>query len=101
MIVDSGMSELIYTDRFSGVHANFLLPSITRFGIDPATLPPKAPDMSSLTDSEARTWKDIWSAGHGITTIHDIPAVATLVARIAAEYRRACAIGPSPSLAAS
>jgi len=101
MIVDSGMSELIYTDRFSGVHANFLLPSITRLGIDPATLPPKAPDMSSLTDSEARTWKDIWSAGHGITTIHDIPAVATLVARIAAEYRRACAIGPSLSLAAS
>ena len=99
MIVDSGMNELIYTDRFSGVHANFLLPSITRFGIDPSTLPPKAPDMSSLIDSEAKTWKDIWSAGHGITTIHDFPEVATLVARIAVEYRQACALGLSPALA--
>lgn len=99
MIVDSGMAELIYSDRFSGVHANFLLPSITRFGIDPATLPPKAPDMSSLTDTEAKTWKDIWSAGHGITTIHDIPEVARLVARIAGEYRAACALGVSAAVA--
>jgi nitronate monooxygenase len=99
MIVDCGMGDLIYSDRFSGVHANFLLPSITRFGIDPATLPPKAPDMSALTDTETRTWKDIWSAGHGITTIHDIPAVAKLVARIAAEYHAACAIGISPTVA--
>ena len=99
MIVDCGMAELIYSDRFSGVHANFLLPSITRFGIDPATLPPKAPDMSSLTDTEAKTWKDIWSAGHGITTIHDIPEVAQLVARIAGEYRAACALGISTAVA--
>ena len=99
MIVDSGMGDLIYTDRFSGVHANFLMPSIARFGIDPATLPPMAPDMSSLTDTEAKTWKDIWSAGHGITTIHDIPTVADLVARIAAEYRAACALGISPAVA--
>ena len=101
MIVDAGMRDLIYSDRFSGVHANFLLPSITRYGIDPATLPPKAPDMSSLTDADAKTWKDIWSAGHGVTTIHDIPDVAGLVARIAAEYRAACAIGVSPALAAA
>lgn len=101
MIVDAGMRDLIYSDRFSGVHANFLLPSITRYGIDPATLPPKAPDMSSLTDADAKTWKDIWSAGHGIATIHDIPDVAGLVARIAAEYRAACGIGMSPALAAA
>ena len=72
--------------------ANFLLPSITRYGIDPETLPKKAPDMSGLADSEARTWKDIWSAGHGIATIHDVPSVAELVdrlARVSGRVRRA------------
>jgi nitronate monooxygenase len=101
MIVDCGVKDIIYSDRFSGVFANFLLPSITRYGIDPETLPKKAPDMSGLSDSEARTWKDIWSAGHGIATIHDVPSIADLVGRLAAEYRAACAMPTSPALAAS
>ncbi|GAC1354182.1 MAG: nitronate monooxygenase family protein [Variovorax sp.] len=84
MVVESGVADLVYTDRFSGVPANFLRASIERFGIDVATLPPKKPDMASLTDTKARLWKDLWSAGQGVATIHDIPAVADLVARIAA-----------------
>ncbi len=101
MIVDCGVQDLIYSDRFSGVFANFLLPSITRYGIDPATLPPKRPDMSGLVDSEAKAWKDVWSAGHGIATIHDVPSVEELVTRIAAEYRAACTLPKSPALAAA
>jgi nitronate monooxygenase len=99
MIVDCSVKDIIYSDRFSGVSANFLLPSITRYGIDPETLPKKAPDMSGLTDSEARTWKDIWSAGHGIATIHDVPSISELVSRLAREYRAACAVPASPALA--
>jgi hypothetical protein len=83
---------------FSGVHANFLKPSIVRHGIDVATLPPKAPDVSSLAGTDAKAWKDIWSAGQGLATIHDIPPVAELVARLRAEYDRACAAGVSPAL---
>jgi nitronate monooxygenase len=101
MIVDCGVKDILYSDRFSGVFANFLLPSITRCGIDPETLPKKSPDMSGLADSEARTWRDIWSAGHGIATIHDVPSVAELVERLAAEYRAACAVPASPALAVS
>ena len=101
MIVDCGVKDIIYSDRFSGVFANFLLPSITRYGIDPETLPKKPPDMSGLADSEARTWKDIWSAGHGIATIHDVPSVAELVERLAREYRAACEKPASLALAAS
>ena len=99
MIVDCTIKDLIYSDRFSGVHANFLLPSITRFGIDPATLPPKKPDVSGLADTDAKAWKDIWSAGHGVATIHDVPSVAELAQRIAREYRAACAIPLSGSVA--
>jgi nitronate monooxygenase len=101
MIVDCSVKDIIYSDRFSGVFANFLVPSITRYGIDPETLPKKSPDMSGLSDATARTWKDIWSAGHGIATIHDVPSVAELVGRLAAEYRAACAVPASPALAAS
>ena len=98
MIVDCSVKDIIYSDRFSGVFANFLLPSITRYGIDPETLPKKSPDMSGLSDAEARTWKDIWSAGHGIATIHDVPSVAELVGRLAADYRAACAVPREPSI---
>lgn len=99
MVVDAGVADLVYTDRLSGVHANFLRPSLERHGIDLATLPPKRPDMSSLADHEARLWKDLWTAGHGVATIDDVPPVAALVDRMVAEYRQACALPPSPSLA--
>jgi nitronate monooxygenase len=98
MVVQSGMTDLVNTDRLSGVHANFLKPSLDRFGIDVTTLPPKTPDMSSLTDTSAKLWKELWSAGHGITTIHDVPEVATLVQRIAAQYQVACAIPRSAAI---
>jgi nitronate monooxygenase len=101
MIVDCSVKDIVYSDRFSGVFANFLLPSITRYGIDPEQLPKKSPDMSGLSDSEALTWKDIWSAGHGIATIHDVPSVAELAGRLAAEYRAACAVPASPAVAVS
>lgn len=98
MVVDSGVSDLIYTDRLSGVHANFLKPSLDRFGIDVTILPAKSPDMSSLTDTTAKLWKDLWSAGQGIATIHDLPTVAELVHRVAAEYDAACELGRSEAL---
>jgi nitronate monooxygenase len=99
MIVDCTVQDLVYSDRFSGVFANFLMPSIAKYGIDLATLPPKKPDMTGLVDIEAKVWKDIWSAGHGVATIHDIPSVAELVARMAAEYTAACDIPKSAAVA--
>lgn len=98
MVIDCGVADLVYTDRLSGIHANFLKPSLDRHGIDVSTLPPKSPDMSSLTDSNAKLWKDLWSAGQGIATIHDSPTVAELVKRIAAEYDTACQLGRSPAV---
>ncbi|MDB5818482.1 MAG: 2-nitropropane dioxygenase [Rhizobacter sp.] len=98
MVVDAGVADLVYTDRLSGVHANFLRDSITRYGIDVASLPPKRPDMASLADAEARLWKDLWSAGQGVATIHDVPSVQALVDRIVGEYAAACRLPPSPAL---
>ena len=98
MVIDSNVSDLVYTDRLSGVHANFLKPSLEKWGVDVSKLPPKTPDMSSLTDTTAKLWKDLWSAGQGVATIHDSPAVAMLVSRIADEYDEACRLAPSKAV---
>ncbi|MES2189357.1 MAG: nitronate monooxygenase [Pseudomonadota bacterium] len=98
MVIDSDVSDLVYTDRLSGVHANFLKPSLEKWGVDVSKLPPKTPDMSSLTDTTAKLWKDLWSAGQGVATIHDSPTVATLASRIAGEYDEACRLGPSKAV---
>jgi nitronate monooxygenase len=99
MVLDATVADLVYTDRLSGVHANFLRASLERHGIDLSSLPAKRPDMSSLADHNAKLWKDLWSAGHGVATIDDIPPVATLVDRLVAEYDQACALPPSPAMA--
>jgi nitronate monooxygenase len=85
MIVASAAKDIIYTPAITGVNANFLRASIKRAGLDPDTLPPKPPlDMDK--ESEAKAWRDIWSAGQGVGTIDDIPSVAELVARLRREY---------------
>ena len=98
MLLKAGFADLVYTDRLSGIGCNFLKPSLDRCGVDPEKLPPKAPDLSSLVDTEARLWRDIWTAGHGVGGIHDIRSVADIVAAMAAEYRAACALPPSAAL---
>jgi nitronate monooxygenase len=99
MLVGSEASDLVYTDRLSGIGCNFLRPSLERWGIDPDKLPPKQPDLSSLVDTEARLWRDIWTAGHGVGDIHSIRTVADIVEDIATSYRAACALPPSAALA--
>ena len=48
---------------------------------------------------EARAWRELWSAGHGVATIHDVPTARALCDRLAAEYRAACAMPAIPALA--
>lgn len=100
MLVDASVDDLVYTDRLSGIGCNFLKPSLDSNGVDLSTLPPKQPDLSVLTDSKARVWRDLWTAGHGVATIHSVEPVAGIVARLAAEYRAACGLGPSLAVAA-
>ncbi len=86
MVVESGAADILYTPAISGVNANFLLPSIRAAGLDPANLPAHGEmDMAA----EAKAWSKVWSAGHGVAAIHDVPAAADLVARLIADYRAA------------
>jgi nitronate monooxygenase len=90
MLIDCNAEDLIYTDVFSGIPANMLRPSIRQFGLDPDNLPAKnALDISNELNVDVKAWRDIWTAGQGIATIHDTPSVAALVGRLRAEYAEA------------
>ena len=87
MLIESEASDLVYTDVFSGIPANMLKPSIRQHGLDPDNLPAKnALDISKELNPALKAWRDIWSAGQGVGSIHNAPTVAELVARLEAEY---------------
>lgn len=86
MIMDSRIADIVYTPNISGVAANFLRPSLIAAGLDPDNLPPRGElDMQS----EAKVWKTLWSAGHGVGGIADLLDAADLCDRMVAEYRAA------------
>jgi len=87
MLVDSEIKDLIYTDTFTGVNCNYLKPSIESAGIDLNTFKGKSNVDLDLGDTNA--WKDLWSAGHGISGIHDIQSMSTLVSQLEDEYQTA------------
>jgi nitronate monooxygenase len=89
MIVQSTMADIIYTPYFSGVPANYLKHSITMRGLDPAKVSGVREGANLGIDERAdefKAWRDIWSAGHGVGTIDDVPSVEDLVARLKREY---------------
>lgn len=83
MMLSAAAEDIVYTDAVSGVNANFLKPSLIRAGLDPANL--KAHGGLDMAN-EAKAWRDVWSAGHGVGAIADIPSAAELCARLAREY---------------
>jgi nitronate monooxygenase len=91
MILDARAADILYTPYFSGVHGNYLKPSIRAAGLDPENLP-DAPAGQMNYDKRGerpKAWKDIWSAGEGVGSIADAPPVAELVDRLEREYRAA------------
>lgn len=93
LLVASGSEDLLYTDRITGVPANWLKGSLRRVGLDPDALPvPTAVRSYDHLPDGIRPWRDIWSAGQGVDLIRDIPPVAELVRRLREEYRIACEV---------
>ena len=97
MIVSCGAPDIVYTDAISGTMANFMWPSLEQAGYSKEALKPGAKPAHSFAD-EAKAWRDVWSAGHGVATIHDVPAVAELVYRLGEEYDAACALPRSAAV---
>jgi nitronate monooxygenase len=91
MLISSTQEDLILTDAFSGVHANMLKPSIVKAGLDPELLVKK--DKVDFDDMQremnAKAWRDIWSAGHGVGAINRIESVAQVIESLEKEYKAA------------
>lgn len=89
-IVDSSASDIVYTNLFTGVLGNYLRPSVIAAGLDPDNLPQSdASAMNFHEGAKAKAWKDIWGSGQGIGAIDAVVPAATLVERLASEYRTA------------
>ncbi len=89
MIVQSNASDIVYTNLITGVHGNYLKPSLVRAGLDPDNLAQSDASQMSFGEGRVRAWKDIWGAGQGVGAVRDIVPAADLVARLGREYEAA------------
>ena len=92
MVIDCGADDILYTSAFSGVHGNYLRPSIVASGLDPEALGSgDASQLAKLSDQgkEVKAWKNIWGAGQGIGPVKTIVKAGDLVAKLSAEFEQA------------
>ena len=92
MIVASSGDDIVYSNLFTGVHGNYLRPSIEAAGLEPDNLPESDPSKMSFGsggNQKAKAWKDIWGCGQGIGAIKEIPSAGEMIDRLAAEYEAA------------
>lgn len=85
MIVQSNIDDIIYTDRISGINANFMRQSLENNSIDISEKHEEI--LLKLNDKHLKAWKDIWSAGHGVSSIQSIVKTADLVEKLKSEYK--------------
>ena len=92
MLIDSSAKDVVYTNYFSGVHGNYLSPSVIKSGMDPDNLPEADKtkmNFNSGGNAAKKVWKDIKGCGQGLSPIKDSPAVADLVDNMKKEFAEA------------
>jgi nitronate monooxygenase len=85
-IVESNSDDIVYSNLFTGVHGNYLAPSIRAAGLDPENLPVSDPSKMNFGGDAKKAWKDIWGCGQGIGAITAVRSTADLVAKLRSEY---------------
>lgn len=89
-VIEHSSSDIIYTNLFSGIHANYLSPSIEAAGLNPKDLPESDPSkMNFGVDNKAtsvKVWKDIWACGHGIGAVKELLSTQDVISRLEHEY---------------
>jgi nitronate monooxygenase len=88
-IVESTSDDIVYSNLFTGVHGNYLAPSIRAAGLDPENLPESDPSKMNFGGSSTKAWKDIWGCGQGIGSIGAVTSTSELVGRLRLEYAAA------------
>ena len=91
-IVEGNSDDIVYSNLFTGVHGNYLAPSIVAAGMDPANLPQgdlKTMNFASGEGSKAKAWKDIWGSGQGIGAIGEVTSAAAYIEKLKQQYQAA------------
>ncbi|WBY01377.1 nitronate monooxygenase family protein [Ramlibacter tataouinensis] len=90
-IVEGTSDDIVYSSLFTGVHGNYLKPSIRNAGLDPDNLPESDPSKMDFGGGESakKAWKDIWGCGQGIGAVHQVSTAAAFIAKLKQEYARA------------
>ncbi|WP_353179050.1 NAD(P)H-dependent flavin oxidoreductase [Delftia acidovorans] len=88
-IVDGTSDDIVYSNLFTGVHGNYLAPSIRAAGLDPDNLPESDPSKMNFGGDAKKAWKDIWGCGQGIGAIREVTGAGELVERLKREYNQA------------
>jgi nitronate monooxygenase len=91
-IVESNSDDIVYSNLFTGVHGNYLKPSIRAAGMDPDNLPESDPskmDFGGGEGSKPKAWKEIWGCGQGIGAVKEVLPAGELVARLKRELQAA------------
>jgi len=101
-LIDYAADDIVYTNLFTGVHGNYLKPSIEAAGLDPDNLPQSDPSKMNFSaggGSKSKAWKDIWGCGQGLNAVKSIVPASALISRLCAEYEQArqrlCTVGSS------
>ena len=88
-IVDCNSDDIVYSNLFTGVHGNYLAPSIKSAGLDPANLPVSDPSTMNFGGDAKKAWKDIWGCGQGIGAVDAVVSTADFVAKLKQQYAAA------------
>ena len=88
-IVKASSDDIVYSNLFTGVHGNYLAPSIRNAGLDPENLPESDASKMNFGGDAKKAWKDIWGCGQGIGAVKAVVPTADLVARLQREYEEA------------
>ena len=88
-IVDCNSDDIVYSNLFTGVHGNYLAPSIKSAGLDPANLPVSDPSTMNFGGDAKKAWKDIWGCGQGIGAVDAVVSTADFVAKLKQQYASA------------
>ena len=93
MIIEAVSGDIIHTPAVSGVPASFMRQSLEAAGFPMDELNQAGEinygEKLKPIDDEAKAWKTVWSAGQGVSQIHDVLSVSELVSRLTEEYRNA------------
>ena len=88
-IVDGSADDIVYSNWFTGVHGNYLAPSIRAAGLDPANLPESDASQMNFGSDSSKAWRDIWGCGQGIGAISEVGTVAAYVQQLQRQYQAA------------